>query len=120
MFLTIKVTYEKKRSNNQKCILMKKEINIKVCFSTKAVCRGSIEWERFWEVTNEDGFGRDNASYHVTINNSMPISEFTSISQEIKDIIEYRNNCCVDVSRDGITYNLDGMISVINFYFRRK
>lgn len=99
---------------------MKNETNIKVCFSTLAGCGDSIEWERFWKVTNEDGFGRDNASYHVTINNSMPISEFTSIGQEIKDIIEYHNNCCVDVSSDGIIYCLDGMISVINFYFRRK
>lgn len=99
---------------------MKAKTIIKICFSTMVKYDDSIEWERFWEVTNEDGFGRDNASYHVTINNSMPISEFTSIGQEIKDIIEYRNNCCEDVSRDGITYNLDGMISVINFYFRRK
>ena len=99
---------------------MKKETNIKVCFSTMAGCGDSIEWERFWEVTNDNCFGRDNASYHVTINNSMPISEFMNIGQEIKAIIEYRNKCTVDLSHNGITYSPNGMISEIIFYFRKK
>lgn len=100
---------------------MKANINIKICFSTKINHGNSIEWESFWKVTNEDSFGRDYASYHVAINNAMPISEFMNIGQEIKAIIEYRNKCNVDLSHNGITYSPNGMmISEINFYFRRK
>lgn len=99
---------------------MEEKTIIKVCFSTTADCGDFIEWESFWEVTIEDGFGRDNASYHVAINNSMPISEFMNIGQEIKAIIEYRNKCTVDLSHNGITYSPNGMISEINFYFRKK
>lgn len=99
---------------------MKAKTETIVCFSTRVNREDYIEWERFWEVTNEDCFGQDNASYHVVINNSMPISEFMNIGQEIKDIIEYRNKCYVDLSHDGITYSSKGMISKIYFYFRRR
>jgi len=99
---------------------MKAKTGIKVCFSTRVKREGFIEWERFWEVTNEESFGRDYASYHVAINNSMPISEFMNIGQEIKAIIEYRNKCNVDLSHNGITYSPNGMISEINLFFRGK
>lgn len=99
---------------------MKAKTIIKICFSTMVKYDDSIEWESFWGVTNEDSFGQDNASYHVAINNSMPISEFMNIGQEIKNIIEYRNKCNIDLSHNGITYSPNGMISEINFYFRKK
>lgn len=98
---------------------MKEKNIIKVCFSKKTDYRDIIEWERFWEVTNESDFGRDNVTYHVAINNSMPISEFMNIGREVKEIIEYRNKCSVGLCHNGVNYDNDGMISEISFYFQR-
>ena len=96
---------------------MKAKTNIKICFSTRVKHDDFMEWESFWEATNEDSFGRNSASYKVAIRYPMAIDEFERIAEEIKKVIAHHNNCIVNQSCDRVTQNQNGMISDITYYF---